>query len=78
MEISISAKLLGEKFKTLKAAITKLSVTDMKLLKNSLYLVEGDDGYRLELRKNSPIVIWQDDSLHEKSVEAAKHVFKNK
>ena len=78
LEISISAKLLGEKFKTLKAAITKLSVTDMKLLKNSLYLVEGDDGYRLELRKNSPIVIWQDDSLHEKSVEAAKHVFKNK
>ena len=72
LEITISARLLGSKFKPLKAAITKLSSSDVKLLKNNLYLVEGDDGYRLELRKENPVVIWQDESLHEKSLEAAK------
>lgn len=78
LEITVSARLLGSKFKPLKAAITKLSSADVKLLKNNLYLVEGDDGYRLELRKESPVVIWQDESLREKSIEASKTVLKGK
>ena len=76
MEVSISSKLLGAKFKPLRAAVTKLSVDEIKLLKKCLYLVEGDDGYRLELRKDDPVVIWQDDSLREMSVKQSKTVFK--
>lgn len=76
MEVSISSKLLGAKFKPLRASVTKLSGDEIKLLKKCLYLVEGEDGYRLELRKDNPVVIWQDDSLREMSVKQSKTVFK--
>lgn len=72
LEISISSRLLGQKFKPLRATISKLDKDDLKLLKKCLYLVEGDDGYRLELRKENPVVIWEDESLREKAIKQSE------
>ena len=73
LEVSVSSQLLKDKFKPLKGILPALPEDiPLKDIKQNLYLVEGVDGYRLEYRKNDPIVLWQDKSLREETLKAAK------
>src|SRR3990167_8854865 len=70
IEVKIQTKLLKNKNKAIRAAIPSLATTDVKSLKNNIYLVEGDDGYRIEMNKENPTVIWADESLRALSMKA--------
>ncbi|MGE3341553.1 MAG: hypothetical protein AB7J46_06690 [Candidatus Altimarinota bacterium] len=72
LEISVATELLKTHTKKITVPVTKLGDITTSEIKNHLYLVEGEDGYQLEYRKNDPIVIWRDKPLKEEAEKMAK------
>ena len=76
LEISVATKLLKGHGKKITANISSIGETKTSEIKNHLYLVEGEDGYRLEYRKTDPVILWQDKPLKDEAAKMAKKALK--
>lgn len=69
VSIAISARLLGKQFRPIAATIQGIDAKAAGENK-TIYLVEGQDGYRLEKRTEDVCsVLWQEDPLMDKAIK---------
>jgi hypothetical protein len=69
--IKVSTQLLKDRFKAMTATITTPVTPEQ--MKAEAYLVETEDGYRLELRGSAdPQIIWTENSLQDAMLKQAK------
>ena len=80
LEISVASTLLKTKFKPIRVPVPQIKDIEVSDIRKSLYLIESNDGYRIEYRgktkdgttTTTPMVLWQDKSLLEQSQDVMK------